>query len=74
MLKTTATIITLMGRDRHIMAPIVLTALWRLCLLSVAITQIRSIKTKAVGNHRRPSSTRGGVINRPKRLLGPHQH
>jgi len=63
MLKTTVTIITLMGRDRHIMAPIVLTALWRLCLLSVAITQIHSIKTKAVGNHQRPSSTQAVVIN-----------
>ncbi len=63
MLKTTATIITLMGRDRHTKAPIVLTALWRLCPLSVGITQIRSIKTKAVGNHRRPSSTLGVVIN-----------
>ena len=51
------------GSGPAYMAPIVLTALWRLCLLSVAITQIRSIKTNAVFNHRRPSSTRGVVIN-----------
>jgi len=63
MLKTTATIITLMGLDRHIMAPIVLTALWRLCPLNAAITQTRSLVTKGVGNHRRPSSTRGVVFN-----------
>jgi hypothetical protein len=53
MLKTTATIITLMGRDRHIMAPIVLTALWPPCPLNAAITQTRSLVTKGVGNHRR---------------------
>jgi hypothetical protein len=57
MLKTTATTITLMGRDRHIMASIVLTALWRLCLLSVAITQTRSIIAQNAGDHPRPSTT-----------------
>src|SRR6476660_8429136 len=55
MLKNTATTKILMGRDRHTMAPIVLTAPWRLSLLSVAITQTRM----PIGafNHPRPSST-----------------
>jgi hypothetical protein len=60
MLKTTAT--TTILRDRHTMAPIVLTALWRLCLLAAAITQTRSIITKSAFNHPRPSST-GDVFN-----------
>src|SRR5262249_35916056 len=60
MLKTTATTTTF--RDRHTMAPIVLTALWRLCLLAAAITQTRSIIIKGAFNHPRPSSTRV-VIN-----------
>src|SRR5262249_23997067 len=42
--------------------PIVLTALWRLCLLAAAITQTRSIIIKGAFNHPRPSSTRV-VIN-----------
>ena len=33
------------------------------CLLSVAITQIRSIKTKVLAYHRRPSILRWVVIN-----------
>jgi hypothetical protein len=45
------------NNDRHIMASIVLTALWRLCLLSVAITQTRSIIAQNAGDHPRPSTT-----------------
>src|SRR5262249_43209275 len=60
MLKTTTTTTSL--RDRHTMAPIVLTALLRLCLLAAAITQTRSIIIKGAFNHPRPSSTRV-VIN-----------
>ena len=63
MLKTTATIITLIGRDRHIVAPIVLTALWPLCPLNAAITQTRSLVTKGAGNRPRPSSTPVVVFN-----------
>ena len=45
------------GSGRHTMAPIVLTAPWRLRLLSVAITQTRSIIAQNAGDHPRPSTT-----------------